>query len=175
MNALIFVVDSLLMLVVFAFLLRLLMQLSRADFRNPFAQAVVRATNWLIRPLRRVLPPIGRLDTASLVAILLAQFVRRGLVATLVLGALPSALPLLQSALLDLCLTVIQFYTFAIIIYALLSWVQPGYSPAAALLAALCEPLLGPVRRIIPSLGGLDLSPVFVLIGLQALRILIAG
>jgi len=176
MNALIFIVDSLLMLVVFAFLLRLLMQLARADFRNPFAQAVVRATNWLVLPLRRVLPPVGRFDTASLVAILLVQLARKTLVAVIILGTLPSLLPLLQSAVLDLCLTVIQFYTFAIIIYALLSFVAPGtYNPAAALLGALCEPLLGPIRRVIPPLGGLDLSPVFVLIGLQALRILIAG
>jgi YggT family protein len=175
MNALIFVVDSLLMLLVFAFLLRLLLQLTRADFRNPFAQAVVRATNWLIRPLRRILPPVGRFDTASLVAILLAQLARKAVVAALILGTLPSLWPLLQGALLDLCLTVIQFYSFAIIVYALMSFVAAGYNPASALLATLCEPLLDPVRRIVPPLGGLDLSPVFVLIGLQALRILITG
>ena len=176
MNALIFIVDTLLMLVVFAFLLRLLMQLTRADFRNPFAQAVVRVTNWLILPLRRVLPPIRRFDTASFVALVLVQLARKALVAFIILGAAPSLVPVLQGAVLDLVLTVIQFYTYAIIIYALLSFVAPGtHNPASALLGALCEPLLGPVRRVIPPLGGLDLSPVFVLIGLQALRILIAG
>jgi YggT family protein len=176
MNAVIFIVDSLLMLVVFAFLLRLMLQVVRANFRNPLGQAVVRVTNWLILPLRRVLPPIGRFDTASLVALVLVQLLRKLVTLSIALGAMPGMAVLLQLSLIDLCLTVLQFYTFAIIIYALMSFVAGGgYNPAAALLGELCEPLLGPVRRIIPPLGGLDLSPVFVLIGLQALRILLTG
>jgi len=176
MDALIFVVDSLLMLAVFAFLLRLVLQLARANFRNPLAQAVLRVTNWLVLPLRRVLPPIGRFDTASLAALVLVQLLRKLIVVSLALGAAPGVDYLLQVSLIDLCLTVLQFYTFAIIIYALMSFVAGGgYHPAAALLGELCEPLLAPVRRVIPPLAGLDLSPVFVLIGLQALRILLGG
>ncbi|MCC7200696.1 MAG: YggT family protein [Gammaproteobacteria bacterium] len=176
MNALIFVVDSLLMLAVFAFLLRLMLQVARANFRNPLAQAVVRLTNWLVLPLRRVLPPIGRFDTASLVALVLVQLLRKLLVLSIAMGGVPDIAVLLQVSLVDLYLTVLQFYTFAIIIYALMSFVAGGgYNPAAALLGELCEPLLGPVRRIVPPLAGLDLSPVFVLIGLQALRILLNG
>lgn len=176
MNALVFVVDSLLLLVVLAFLLRLVLQLARVDFRNPLAQAVIRATNWLVLPLRRVVPPIGRFDTASLLALVLVQLARKALVVLLALGALPGLGGLALNALLDLALLVLQFYSFAIIAYAILSLVAAGsYNPAAALLGALCEPLLAPARRLLPPLGGLDLSPVLVLIALQALRILLTS
>ena len=81
---------------------------------------------------------------------------------------------LVRFAVIDLLRNVLQFYLVAIIIYVILSWVAPGtYSPAGALLASICEPLLAPVRRVIPPIGGLDLSALFVLIGLQALLILL--
>ena len=86
MDALIFIVDSLLTLAVYAFLLRLLLQLSRADFRNPIAQAVLRLTSWLVLPLRKLLPPLGRLDTASLVAVLLAQVAATAVVFMMLTG-----------------------------------------------------------------------------------------
>jgi YggT family protein len=92
----------------------------------------------------------------------------------LMAGAGLALLPLLAAALRDLASTVLQFYFVAVLIYALLSWVAPnGYSPGAQLLHRLCEPLLAPLRRIIPPIGGLDLSALFVLIGLQALQILL--
>ena len=74
----------------------------------------------------------------------------------------------------SLLLTIILFYTFALLLYVLLSWVAPGtYSPASALVSSLCEPLLAPVRRVIPPLGGIDFSALFVIIALQALYIAI--
>jgi uncharacterized protein YggT (Ycf19 family) len=83
-------------------------------------------------------------------------------------------LAILVAGLRDLAETIIQFYTVAILVYAVLSWVAPGArSPAMDLLSRLCEPLLAPVRRLLPSLGGLDLSPLIILIGLQALLILL--
>lgn len=174
MDALIFLVDTFLSLAVYAFLLRLLLQLSRADFRNPLAQAVLKLTGWLVLPLRRVLPPVGRVDTASVVAVLVAQLARTTVVSWLAIGAVMSPLPLLQAAVLAVIVATIGLYTFAIVVYALLSLIAPGsYSPASALLSALCEPLLAPVRRALPPLGGLDFSPLVVVIALQALKILI--
>jgi YggT family protein len=174
MQALQFIVETLLTLVVIAFLLRLLLPLVRADLRNPFSAAILRITNPVVLPLRRVLRPAGRIDTASVVALLLVQ-----LLATAVLFAL-SGMPwpdlpiLVMTALKMLARTVVQFYMFAVLLYALLSWVAPGtYSPVASVLASLCEPVLAPVRRVIPPIGGLDLSALFVLIGLQALLILL--
>jgi YggT family protein len=173
MDALLFILDALLTLVVIAFLLRLLLPLVRADLRNPVGQAVLRVTNPLVMPLRRLLGSAGRIDLASLVALLLVQLAGTA-VMVLVAGGSLAPLPLLIGTVRDLAQTVLQFYFVAVLIYALLSWVGPaGHGPAAHLLGRLCEPLLAPVRRIVPPLGGLDLSALFVLIGLQALQILL--
>jgi len=174
MDALIFIVDSLLTLAVYAFLLRLLLQLSRADFRNPIAQAVLRLTSWLVLPLRKLLPPLGRLDTASLVAVLLAQVAATAVVFMMLTGVAMPLGPLLLSAARDLVVATIQLYTVAIVVYALLSFIAPGtYSPAVGLLSSLCNPLLEPVRRVLPPIGGLDFSPLVLILALQALKILI--
>jgi YggT family protein len=176
MEALIFIVRTLLqVLLVTVFLLRVLLPLVRADSRNQLSQAVIRLTNPLVLPLRRVLPPIGKADTASIVALLVVQFATT---ATLwLLGAYPGVVALgqfIHIALLSLLLTILQFYTFAILLYILLSWIAPGtYSPGAALLSSLCEPILQPVRRVVPPIAGIDFSALFVVIGLQALYILI--
>lgn len=173
MRALLFVLDTLISLVVIAYLLRVLLPLVRADFRNPIGQAVLKVTDPLVMPLRKVLPPAGRIDTASIVAMLLVQLAGT-IVLRLVVGYGLDPGILLVSALRSLLHTVLQFYVVAILVYALLSWIAPGtYSPANQLLSRLCEPLLAPVRRVIPPLGGLDLSALVVLIALQALQLLL--
>ncbi len=176
MRELIFIVDSLLALVVGAFLLRLLFQLVRADFRNPFSQAIVRLTNPVVVPLRKVLPPVGRVDTASVVAVVLAQMVRTALRFSLGLGAAPSLVTLLLLAVIELLDTTLLLYLVAIFVYVLLSWVSPdGYNPVGRLLSSLVEPLLAPFRRALPTLGGLDLSPVVVILLLSVLRMVLEG
>ena len=176
MEAVIFIVRTLLqVLLVTVFLLRVLLPVARSDSRNQLSQAVIRLTNPLVLPLRRVLPPAGKFDTASLVALIIVQ---AAATATLwLLGAYPWVVTgpqFTQVVFVNLVITVIQFYSFAIFLYALLTLVAPGaYSPAVSLLTSLCEPVLRPVRRIIPPLGGFDLSALFVLIGLQALYIAI--
>ncbi len=175
MEAVIFIVRTVLQtLLVTVFLLRFLLPLVRADSRNQLSQAVIRITNPLVLPLRRIIPPLGRIDSASLIALLVVQLAATATLLLLRGYTLTSPLFILRIALVDLTITVIQFYFFAMLIYALLSWVAPGaYSPAASVLTSLCEPLLKPVRRVVPQIGGLDLSVVFVLIGLQALLILV--
>jgi YggT family protein len=174
MNALLYIVQTLLSLAVFVFLLRLLLQWSRADFRNQIAQAVVRITNPLVLPLRRVLPPIGKIDTASVVAVILVATLEE-----VILGALTGAASfgdwprvLLIGVVKRIIVITISTYLYAIFIYALLSMVAPGgYSPMQSILASLCEPVLRPFRRIIPPIGGLDLSPLWAGIILVALLI----
>ena len=173
MQAVIFIFDALLTLVVVAFLLRLLMPLVRTDFRNPIGQAVLQFTNPLVMPLRKLLPSAGRIDAASVVALLVVQLAKTA-VLRLVAGAGLALVPLLVGSLRDLAGTVLQFYFVTVLLYALLSWLAPGgYGAGAQLLARICDPLLNPLRRIIPPIGGLDLSALFVLIGLQALQILL--
>ncbi|MBC7982890.1 MAG: YggT family protein [Candidatus Obscuribacterales bacterium] len=172
MAALIYIVQALLQyLLVTAFLLRLLLPLVRANMRNPLSQAVLRVTNPLVLPLRMVFPPVGRVDTASVLALLIVQALTIIIIVSLL--GLPLAPGfLIKAILLALLVSTIQFYSFAVFIYVLLSWVAPAtYSPASDLLNSLCDPLLTPVRRLIPPIAGLDLTAVFVLIGLQALLI----
>jgi YggT family protein len=176
MEAIIYIVRTVLQtLLVTVFLLRFLLPLVRADSRNQLSQAVIRITNPIVLPLRRVIPPFGRIDTASLVALALVQLISTAVVLLLIYGPVSmNPLFVVQHALSDIANTVIQFYFFAMIIYALLSWVAPGaYSPAANVLTAICEPILKPVRRVIPAIAGLDLSVFFVLIGLRALLYLV--
>ncbi len=173
MQAILFILQALLTLLVIAFLLRVIMPFSRADFRNAIGQAVLKITNPVVMPLRKVLKPVGKVDTAAVVALMLVQLVGTTAI-RLVAGAHVSPAGIVIVALRDLVQTILQFYTIAILVYALLSWVAPGtHSPANELLGRICEPLLAPVRKIIPPLGALDLSALFVLIGLQALQILI--
>lgn len=176
MEALRFIVGTLLqVLLVMVFLLRVLLPLVRADSRNQLSQAVIRLTNPLVLPLRRVLPPIGKIDTASIVALFIVQ---AAAVAMLwLLGSYPGIFTPAQFiyvVLITLVTTVLRFYIFALLLYVILSWIAPGtYSPASALLETLCEPLLRPVRRLIPPLAGIDFSALFVLIALQAIHIAI--
>jgi YggT family protein len=172
MQTLYFLVNSLFSFLVYAFLLRVLLQLVRADFRNPLAQAVVALTNWLVLPLRRILPPVGRFDTASLVALLGVQLGAKLVLQRIVLQPMPYGLAF--EALRSLALATLMLYTILIFVYAALSFVAPGVrSPATTLLASLCEPLLQPIRRVLPVVGGLDFSPLVAIVGLTALRILI--
>lgn len=174
MDALYFIVDSVLTFAVYAFLLRVLLPLARADFRNPLAQAILALTGWLVMPLRRILPPIGRVDTASVVALVIVQLLATLILFRLRTGALFPLLPLLVAALQALVLATLLLYTVLIFVYALLSFIAPGArSPATTLLASLCEPLLSPLRRVLPVVGGIDFSPLVAIVGLTALRILI--
>jgi YggT family protein len=172
MAALLFVLDALLTLLVVAFLLRVLLPLVRADLRNPIGQAVLRVTDPLVMPLRRVIGPAGRIDVASIVALLLVQLAATALLRGIAGGRITVA-PLVAGAARDLVHTVLQFYLVVVLLYALMSWVAPAGGPAARLLGRLSEPLLAPVRRVVPPIGGLDLSPLLVLIGIQALQILL--
>jgi YggT family protein len=169
-----FLFDTLFSLLFFVFLLRLLLQWVRADFRNPLSQAILRLTNWLIMPLRRVLPPIGRIDTASVVAVLaiaLAQVAALYLVRGL---GLPDGFEWLRLAATEIARTVLWIYFWSIFVYAMLSLIAPGAdSPASSILHALCEPLLGRIRSIVPSVGGLDLSPLWAGLMIQVLLILL--
>ena len=174
MNALIFVVETLLKGALFVVLLRLLMQWSRADFRNPISQAVVQLTNPVIMPLRRILPPVGKLDSASVVAVVIMALIEVGAVYAMTDFELPPLVPWLRGAALEIVRTTLWTYFYAIFLYALLSLIAPGgYSPVQALLTSLCEPVLRPIRRLIPPVGGLDLSPRWAGIAIQALIILL--
>jgi YggT family protein len=171
MQGIYFILDTLATLYNAVLLLRLIMQLSRADFRNPVGRAIVQLTDPIIRPLRRLLPPAGRIDTASVVAVLLFAAAKIWVLHVLLAGFVAVApFSLLRAVLLDVVHLVLKTYFFSIVLNAILSFVAPGnYSPAQALLASICNPVLNPIRRVIPSPAGLDLSPLWACIAIQAL------
>ena len=161
-EALSYLVDSLLTIYLYILVLRFVMQLTRADFRNQIAQFVVTVTNPLIMPLRRILPPVGKVDSASVIAIILVTAANIALLSLIggsgVLDPFHFALILLYR----IVLTFLQFFLGAILVYAILSFVvQAGYNPVMALLGTVVEPVLRPFRRIIPPIANIDLSPLW--------------
>ena len=177
MNALYYIVDTLTSLYLGVLILRFIMQLVRANFRNPFAEAVVRLTNPLILPLRRALPPMGRVDTASVLAIVLFAVFKVALLTILFGGIIPALVGWVFIVARTLVLAVLWLYFVMIFLYGIAGFLmQGGSSPVYELLAYVCDPLLSRIRKIIPSLvAGLDLSFLWALILLQALIILISG
>lgn len=174
MDAIRYVADILSWLLLLAFVLRLLFQLVRADFRDPLADAVVRVTNWLILPLRRVLPPAGKIDTATVVAVLLIALARTSLIMLLLGYGYLNWVVGARMMLVDLVALVLKIYLFALLAYALMSFIAPGtYAPGTRLVSQLCEPVLRPVRKLIPPIGQIDFSVLWLSIIISALLMLV--
>ncbi|HEU4781309.1 MAG TPA: YggT family protein [Steroidobacteraceae bacterium] len=175
MNALYYIVDTLTSLYLGILILRLIMQIVRANFRNPFAEAVLRLTNPLVMPLRRILPPVGKTDSATVLAIVLFAIFKVALLALLFGGGLLSLAAMALIVLRTLVLAVLWLYFILIFFYGIAGFLmQGGSSPVYEVLAYVCDPILNRIRKIIPSLaGGLDLSFLWAIIGIQALIILI--
>jgi YggT family protein len=154
-------------------LIRFLLQWVRADFYNPISQFVVKATSPVLLPLRKVIPGYAGLDLSALV---LAWFLKACELAllTLLMGLNRNPLGALAWALPGLVSLVISIFLFAILIRVILSWVNPDpYNPAVMLLNDVTEPVMRPAQRLLPPMGGIDLSPMAVMIGLVLLEMLL--
>jgi YggT family protein len=172
-NAGVFLINTAFGLYIGAVMVRLVLQWSRADFYNPLSQAIVKITNPVLRPLRRYIPALGKIDTASLVLMLVLQLLCNWLIA-LLYGSSPGITAGVVIAVAELVRTLIYIYLFAIIVQAIASWIAPGnYNPVLALIESITEPLLRPIRRFLPNLGGLDLSPLVAIVALQLALLLI--
>jgi YggT family protein len=174
-QAIAFVVDSLASLFILAALVRFWMQAFQAPSRNPIAHFSMALTDWAVKPLRRVVPGFFRLDWSSLLVAWAFEYVLQLVLVTLVLGSFPEnpavfTVLLFKSFVQILRLTLYVFIA-AIFVQAILSWVNP-YHPVTPFFNALANPFLKPVRRAIPLIGGVDISPVFVLIFFQLLLML---
>ena len=167
-QALYFVVKTLAQLYLLLYLLRFWLPLVGADFRNPIAQAVLRFTSPLIIPVRRFIPPIGRVDTATVLVTFVMQFAILFVLLQIVQQQPPPAIIAVMT-ILELCILSLNLFFFAILIRIILSWVAPHtYNPVAAIAGSIAEPILRPFRRLIPAVGGLDISPIFAIVLLQA-------
>lgn len=169
-----FIIDTLSTLYSSVVVLRLLLQLVKADYYNPICQFVVKITHPLLRPLRRVIPSVGRFDMASLALLLALQILVMLVLSALPGVTLPSPPAMLVLALMRTLELFFDLYVGVILGSALLSWISPqGNSPLAALLYSLSDPVLTKARRWMPDLGGLDLSPLAVLMALELARMML--
>ncbi|NOR81410.1 MAG: YggT family protein [Methyloprofundus sp.] len=172
-NPIIFLLDTVFSFYILAVFLRFLLQWFGGDFYNPISQFLVKITHPPLRFLRRYIPAVGKVDTSSLVLLMSLQMFSDFIVLTLKGVSFSfAALTLLSfSQLLSL---LINIFVFAVFARALLSWVNPGrFNAASNILYSVTEPLLSSCRRIIPDIGGIDLSPLIVLLGLQLTKMLI--
>lgn len=163
-----FLIETLFDLYIMVILLRFLLQLFRADFYNPLSQFVVRATNPVLKPLRKVIPGFAGIDISSLVFAYLVGLLKFILLFAVLAVSIPSIPKLILISLADLLNQAVNLLFWMILLRAVMSWISPGmHNPIMAVIYQLTEPLMAPVRRIIPPMGGLDLSPLFLLLGLQ--------
>jgi len=172
-NAFSYLIGTLLDLYITAVMLRLLLQWVRADFYNPVCQFLVTVTNPLLLPLRRVIPSIGRVDTAAVVLMLALEILGVWLVSRFASSPLNFSQVLLLS-ITKLLATLLMTYFFLIIAAVILSWVGGRMRhPVIPLVFQLTEPVLRPIRKVIPPIAGFDLSPIFALIGIRFLLLLL--
>jgi len=156
-------------------LLRAYMNWVGMPSRNPLAQFAIALTDWLVRPLRRVIPPAGRWDTASLVAAYLVAVVMMALT-FLLIGASVSTWPvgsLLMTALLQVLRWCLYMVFFLVLVHVVFSWINP-YAPVAPAVAMLVRPFLAPFQRILPPIGGFDLSPLVLLVVVNILLLVLS-
>lgn len=172
-NAGIFLVDFIFGLYILAVVLRFLLQYVRADFYNPLAQAIVTITNPPLRPMRKYIPAVGGLDTSSLILMLVLQMIA-SLLIFLMQGFSVNPLGLFVIACGELLAKIVYVFLFGIFIQVIASWIAPGtYNPVLALIDSLTSPLMRPIRRLIPPMGGLDLSPMAAILMLYLTLMLV--
>jgi YggT family protein len=172
-NAGSYLVEVVFNLVLYITLTRFWMQWVRADFRNQFGQFIINATNPAILPLRRIVPPIGYVDTATVVLAMLIVIGKVFMLA-LLLGFQPDWIALMLYCLGELIKASVYIFMFCIFVSIIMSWINPhGYNPVLSTINQLSEPMLASARRIIPSMGGIDFSPILVIIFLNLTLILI--
>jgi YggT family protein len=170
MQSILFLIRTLGDLYVMTFVLRFLLQWVRADFYNPLAQFVVRATNPLVVPARRLIPAAGGVDLPTLIAMVLLEAALIWTMFALV-SVTVAPVAFVLYVVLRLISTTLYLYMLSIFLYVILSWIAPGgYHPVGRMLADLNEPLLWPLRRILPPIGGLDLAPMLAIILIIAAR-----
>ena len=173
-TAAIYILQTIGSLYLLIILLRFVLQLVRADFYNPLSQFAVRATQPLLKPLRRIIPSVFGLDMSSLVLAIIVQMILMALTLLLAYGTTGDPLHLLIWAIIGVTALFLKIFFFALIVSVILSWVAPAsHNPGAELVNQITEPMLAPLRRILPNLGGLDISPILAFMVLKLLDMLV--
>ncbi|MCF6252912.1 MAG: YggT family protein [Methylococcaceae bacterium] len=172
-NPVVFLIDTLFSLYILFIVIRFLLQWTRADFYNPISQFLVKVTHPPLKVLRRFIPSVGKIDTSSIVLALALQMLADFSILALK-GVMVSIMALVVLSFSQLVSLLINVFVFAVLARAILSWFDPGnYNPASSLLHSLTEPLLGVCRKVMPDLGGFDLSPLIAIVMLHLAKMMI--
>ena len=172
-NPLVFLIETLFDLYIIVLMLRFILQQVRADFYNPISQFIVKATAPVLNPARKLIPGFGGVDLATIIVVIVFIALKIFIIA-LISGYSPSALVLLLTGIRDFITLALNIFIFAIIIQAVLSWINPDpYNPVSGLLFNITSPVLQPFRRLIKPVGGIDLSPLVALIVLMFIERLV--
>ena len=174
-QALIYVIDIFTRLYLFILMLRFLLPWLRVNYNNPLTQGILKLTSPLVIPVRRFLPPIGRIDSATLLVMFGLEYLLIWLIAALNKQSI-AIIEIIVMATFGLLSLALTLFTIAIVIRVILSWFAAGsHNPAIGVINAIADPILRPFRRLIPPLGGIDLSPLFAFVALGVAGILLGG
>lgn len=173
-NAGVFLISTLFGLYILAIMLRLILQMVRADFYNPVSRFIVKITNPPLKPLRRFIPGFAGIDMASVLVMMFLQMLQFFIITLIRNFPSPDILGLALYAFVELISLSFYVFLFSIFILALLSWINPGqYNPINNLLHQISEPVLRPVRKLLPPMSGMDLSPMLAMMGLWLMKLLL--
>lgn len=170
-----FLIEALFGFYMIIVLLRLILQVVRADFYNPLCQFIVKVTNPPLKPLRRIIPGVAGVDMASVLLLFVLQMAKLALIA-LAVGMVISIPGLAVLSIAELIGLLLNVYMVSILIQIILSWVGPGgQNPLTGILYAINEPVMRPARKLLPPFSGIDLSPILVFLAIGLLKILIVS
>lgn len=173
-NAGVFLVSTLFGMYILAIMLRLILQMVRADFYNPVSRFIIKITNPPLKPLRRFIPGFAGIDMASVVVMMVLQMLEFFIITLMRHFPAPDILGLTLYAFIELISLGFYVFLFSIFIMALLSWINPGqYNPINNLLHQITEPVLRPARKLLPPMSGMDLSPMIAMVGLWLIKLLL--
>mgnify|MGYP000338695946 CR=1 FL=1 len=170
------VVGTLSSLYLTVIVLRFLFQVAKADFYNPFSQAIVKATNPILIPLRKIIPGFYGIDFSSIVFALLFHWLVIQVMAFIVGASILNPITAITWSAIGLISLVINIYFYGMIVMIIASWIAPAsHNPILMLIRQIVDPITAPFRKIIPPMGGLDITPIFVFLALQVCRIMISA
>lgn len=173
-NAGVFLVSTIFGLYILAIMLRLILQMVRADFYNPVSRFIVKITNPPLKPLRRFIPGFAGIDMASVLVMLVLQMLEFFIISLMRNFPSPDILGLILYSVIELITLGFYVFLFSIFILAILSWINPGqYNPVNTLLQQISEPVLRPARRLLPPMSGMDLSPLLAIVALWLVKLLL--
>jgi YggT family protein len=170
-----FLVNIIFDLYLLTLMVRLILFWARANYFNPVTQVILKLTNPIIIPIRRIIPNIKNLETSTLVVLLLLEIIKYSLIGLITIGFPDSVLGLLVLSFADCLKLLVNTFFYAILLQAIMSWVRAGYSPVSELLSLITRPLMRPFQRLIPPVGGMDISPIPVMILLQLMVIVLVN